>query len=159
MSARLIWEAPGKRIFHLALEAGEEAFAALTAFARERDLANASVSALGRLSEATLGRFDLRTGSYQPLEVAQPGEVLSMVGEIVRPEEGTLAVHLHAVLEFACGTVRGGHFLRGIVGPALEITIVEAPGQSLDSGRHPGQPGAGLALIDRAGQRFFERRR
>jgi len=32
---------------------------------------------------------------------------------------------MHAVLGLSDGTTRGGHFLKGIVRPTLEVTIVE----------------------------------
>jgi hypothetical protein len=36
-----------------------------------------------------------------------------------------LAFHLHAVLGLQDGTLRGGHFLSGVVRPTLEVTMIE----------------------------------
>jgi predicted DNA-binding protein with PD1-like motif len=51
---------------------------------------------------------------------------------------------MHAVLGLRDGSTRGGHFLKGIVRPTLEVTIVETPTHL----RRRRRPELGIALID-----------
>jgi hypothetical protein len=66
------------------------------------------------------------------------------VGDIAAADDGKPSLHMHAVLGLADGTTRGGHFLKGIVRPTLEVTIVETPVRL----RRRQRPELGLALID-----------
>ncbi len=51
---------------------------------------------------------------------------------------------MHAVLGLRDGSVRGGHFLEGIVRPTLEVTVVETPAHL----RRRKRAELGIALID-----------
>ena len=66
-----------------------------------------------------------------------------MLGDIAVGDDARASVHMHAVLGLRDGSTRGGHFLKGIVRPTLEVTIVETPAQL----RRRKQPGLGIALI------------
>ena len=55
MQSKLVFEEAGERTFVLVLAAGEEAFAAISDFAAEADLAAASLTAIGAFERATLG--------------------------------------------------------------------------------------------------------
>ena len=59
-------------------------------------------------------------------------------------DDGKPSLHMHAVLGLKDGTTRGGHFLKGIVRPTLEVTIVETPVHL----RRRKQPALGIALIE-----------
>jgi len=144
MQSRLVWENAGERTFVLILDAGEEAFAAITNFAASNRLSGASLTAIGAFERATVGWFDLDKKSYQPIEVAEQCEGLSLIGDIATGDDGTPSLHLHAVLGLRDGTTRGGHFLKGIVRPTLEVTIVETPTHL----RRRRKPTLGIALID-----------
>jgi uncharacterized protein len=54
-------------------------------------------------------------------------EVLSLVGNIARDEDGEPKVHAHVVLGRSDGTTRGGHLLEGRVRPTLEVVLTETP--------------------------------
>ena len=146
MQSRLVWESAGERTFVLVLEAGEEAFATITEFARRCRLSAASLTAIGAFERATVGWFDLARKTYKPIEIDSQCEGLSLVGDIAIGDDGQPSLHLHAVLGLSDGTTRGGHFLKGIVRPTLEVTIVETPVHL----RRRRRPGLGIALIDLA---------
>jgi len=143
MKSRLVWEQAGERTFVVVLDAGDEAFSALTDFANRNHLSGASLSAIGAFERTTVGWFDLRTKSYRPIEIDEQCEGLSLLGDIAVDDDGKASLHMHAVLGLQDGTTRGGHFLRGIVRPTLEVTIIETPAHL----RRRKQPGLGLALI------------
>ena len=132
------------RTFVLILDQGEEAFAAITAFANEKAINAASVAAIGAFESAKVGWFDLAAKRYNPISVDEQCEVLSLLGDIAQGDDGKASLHLHAVLGVCDGSVRGGHFLGGNVRPTLEVTIVEtAPNL-----RRKNRADLGIALID-----------
>lgn len=144
MQSRLAWEEDGERIYVLILDAGEEAFAAITDFARLHKLSGASLTAIGAFERATVGWFDLQAKTYKPIEIDTQCEALSLIGDIATGDDGKPSVHIHAVLGLQDGTTRGGHFLHGVVRPTLEVTISETPAHL----RRRKRPDLGLALID-----------
>jgi len=114
-----------ERTFVLILDEGEEAFKAITEFAEGEKITGASVSAIGAFDRAKVGWFDLSAKSYRPIVIEEQCEVLSLLGDVARGDDGHASVHLHAVLGLRDGSVRGGHFLSGTVRPTLEVTIAE----------------------------------
>ena len=143
MKSRLVWEQAGERTFVAVLDAGDEAFATITDFANRHSLGGASLTAIGAFERATVGWFDLRAKTYRPIEIDQQCEGLTLLGDIAIGDDGRASLHMHAVLGLQDGTTRGGHFLKGIVRPTLEVTIVETPVHL----RRRKQPGLGIALI------------
>ena len=144
MKSQLVNEVGGQRTFVVVLDPGEEAFAALTAFAIDRKVANASLTAIGAFEKATVGWFDPNARTYRKIPVDEQCEVLSAIGDVALGDDGRPSLHVHAVLGLSDGTTRGGHLLDGIVRPTLEVTLVEAPGHLRRSKR----PELGVALID-----------
>lgn len=126
------------------LDPGEEAIAALTAFADQKEITGASLAAIGAFEKATVGWFDFQSKSYRKIPVDEQCEVLSAIGDIAVDDSGKPSLHLHAVLGLSDGSARGGHLLEGIVRPTLEITVLESPGYL----RRRKRPELGIALID-----------
>jgi len=114
-----------ERAFVLILDQGEEAFKAITDFANRERIDGASITAIGAFSEAEIGWFDLAAKKYKPVKVSEQCEVLSLIGDLAKGDDGQASLHLHAVLGLQDGSCRGGHFLSGKVRPTLEVTIME----------------------------------
>ncbi len=144
MQSKLVFEEAGERTFVLVLAAGEEAFAAISDFATKESLSAASLTAIGAFERATLGWFDLANKTYKPIHIESQCEGLSLLGDIALGDDGKPSLHMHAVMGLSDGTTRGGHFLKGIVRPTLEVTINETPARL----RRRQRPELGLALID-----------
>ena len=144
MKSRLAAEEGSERTFVLILDEGEEAFGAITKFAAENGLSGASLTALGAFARAKVGWFDLEAKTYRPIPVEAQCEALSLIGDIATGDDGKPSLHMHAVLGLRDGSVRGGHFLEGMVRPTLEVVIVETAAHL----HRRQQPGTGLALID-----------
>ena len=140
MKSRLVWQASGERTYVLVLDAGDEAFAAVADFASKNGLGGASLAALGAFERATVGWFDLRARTYRPIEIDEQCEALSLLGDIAVGDDGKPSLHMHAVLGLRDGSTRGGHFLKGIVRPTLEVTIVETPTHLTASARNSASP-------------------
>jgi uncharacterized protein len=144
MKSRLVAENHGQRTFVVVLDTGDEALAALTAFAVSEAIRGASLTALGAFERATVGWFDLEAKTYRSIPVDQQCEVLSAIGDVAEDEAGKPSLHVHAVLGLSDGSTRGGHLLRGFVRPTLEVTVVETPTHLHRTKR----PELGIALID-----------
>ncbi|SIT58970.1 conserved hypothetical protein [Mesorhizobium prunaredense] len=144
MKSQLVAESAGQRTFVVVLDPGEEAFAALTAFAVDHDIGGASLTALGAFETATVGWFDINEKTYRKIPVQEQCEVLSAIGDVAIGDDGKPSLHVHAVLGLRDGSTKGGHLLDGIVRPTLEVTLVETPGHL----RRRKRPELGIALID-----------
>jgi len=144
MKSKLVAETSGQRTFVVVLDPGEEAFAALSAFAGQKGIAGASLTAIGAFEKATVGWFDFGSKSYRKIPVGEQCEVLSAIGDIAVDDSGKASLHVHAVLGLSDGSTRGGHLVEGIVRPTLEVTVTESPVHL----RRTKRPGLGIALID-----------
>ena len=122
---------------------GDEAVAGLESFAREQGLTAASFTGIGAFSEATLGYFDWESKEYEEIPVSEQVEVLSLIGDVAE-KDGEPALHAHVVLGLRDGSARGGHLLRGVVRPTLEVVLHRSP----EHLRKRHDPASGLALID-----------
>lgn len=143
MKSKLVADSEG-RSFVLVLDPGEEAFTTITNFAKSEDLLGAALTALGAFERATVGWFDIAKKEYRKIEVAEQCEALSLVGDIAIDDKGAQSLHLHAVLGLCDGSTRGGHLLKAIVQPTLEVMLKETP-KAL---RRKKRSDLGLALID-----------
>jgi predicted DNA-binding protein with PD1-like motif len=146
MKSRRVAEGPAN-VHVVILDAGEEAFAALTRFANAEKLSAASLTAIGAFEKATIGWFDLAAKDYRKIEINEQCEVLSALGDVAIGDDGRASLHVHVVLGLADGTTRGGHFLSGIVRPTLEVVLTEAPATL----RRRKRADLGIALVDPGG--------
>lgn len=136
-------EQSGGRTFVVVADQGDEAFEMLGAFARERGLSGAQITAVGAFTNATVGWYDREQQDYRRIRIDEQCEVLSLIGDVAL-SDGEPQVHVHAVLGLSDGSVRGGHLLAGTVWPTLEVVVREAPAEL----RKTFRPDVGLALID-----------
>lgn len=132
------------RTFVLVLDAGEEAFKALSDFVNRENVTAASLTAIGAFERAIVGWFDLANKTYRRIPIMEQCEVLSAVGDVAIGDDGKSSLHLHVVLGLADGSTRGGHLLEGYVRPTLEVTLTETPSYLHRRKR----PELGLALIE-----------
>jgi predicted DNA-binding protein with PD1-like motif len=144
MKSQLVSDTADAQVHVVILDAGEEAFAALTKFANDKKLAAASLTAIGAFENATVGWFDLASKSYRKIEVGEQSEVLSAVGDVATGDDGRASLHIHIVLGLSDGSTRGGHLLAGTVRPTLEVVLTEVPSKL----RRKKRPDLGIALID-----------
>src|SRR5690625_5727504 len=108
--------------FLVILSPGDEVIASLERFVGEHNVQSASVNAIGALSRARLGFFDLAGRSYREIIVDEQVEALSILGIAVLLEGGP-GLHLHAVLSYPVGSCVGGHLIEENVDPPLEVVV------------------------------------
>ncbi|MGN6136421.1 MAG: PPC domain-containing DNA-binding protein [Aureliella sp.] len=143
MQSKLLDQHSPEKIFALIFQAGDEVLSGLTSFAKERRLSASHFTAIGAMREVVLGYFDWEQRDYVEIPVQEQVEVLSMVGDIALAD-GQPKVHAHVVLGRRDGSTVGGHLLRGIVRPTLEVVLGEAPAHL----QRKFDAESGLALID-----------
>jgi predicted DNA-binding protein with PD1-like motif len=135
--------APRVRDLLLVFDKGDDFGPALLEFARRNAIGAGSFHAIGALSEATLAFWNPQTKAYEEIPLREQLEVVSMSGNIT-PSSDDLKLHAHAVLGKRDGSTAGGHFVRGLVYPTVELflTVRDTPAQRKKD------PDTGLWRID-----------
>jgi len=131
------------RTFALVFQTGDEVTSLLERFAIDQKVNAARFTAVGGFVEATLGYFVWEERRYEPIPIDEQVEVLSVLGDIALDGDDPI-VHAHVTVGHRGGRVSGGHLLRAIVRPTLEVMLDELPAhlqKSLD-------PAAHIPLID-----------
>lgn len=141
MNSRIINENP--KTLAVVFDSGDEVIAGLKQVALEYKLAASHFTAIGALREATLGFFDITEKNYHEIPVDGQLEVLSLIGDISLSDADP-TIHAHVVLGRVDATTRGGHLMRGIVRPTLEVVVTESPAHL----HRKFSPKYGLSLID-----------
>jgi predicted DNA-binding protein with PD1-like motif len=142
MKTRLIND-DNQRTWIIVFESGEEAVSCITKFATVHELAASQISAIGAFCEVELAYFNIESKQYEKIPVHEQVEVLSLLGDVTLSENQP-KVHLHAVLGRRDGSTRGGHLIKGVVRPTLEVVLTESPVHL----RRKFDPEVGLALIE-----------
>ena len=127
----------------LIFESDDEVVSTLEAFAEDQDVRGAHFTALGAFRSATLAYFDWETKEYRDIPVEEQVEVVSLVGDIGRKEDGSVVVHAHCVLGRRDGSTVAGHLMEAAVRPTLELFLQVAP---TELSRRPDEE-SGLDLI------------
>lgn len=143
MKSKLLSEIAGRREWALIFDAGDEVVEELRRFAASERLCAAHFTGIGAFSKATVAWFDLQTKSYQPIELTEQVEVISLLGDVAE-DKGKPAVHAHLCVAKRDGSAHGGHLQKATVQPTLEVILIESPAHL----RKTFRPEFGLALID-----------
>jgi uncharacterized protein len=143
MKSALLYEEHDLRTFALVLEAGDETMHALESWATEHRVRASQFTAIGAFERATVAYFDWSTKEYKPIAINEQVEVLTLNGDITLDQQRR-KVHAHVVLGKSDATAHGGHLMKGVVRPTLEIIVTELPRHLYR--RH--DPASGIALID-----------
>lgn len=115
-----------QKTYAIILESGEEAMEQILAFANEKKIAASQFTAIGAFNETVVGFFDFSIKDYKKTHFNQQMEVLSLTGYITVFKD-EYKVHGHIVLAKEDGTAYGGHLIKGMVHPTLEIILNESP--------------------------------
>ncbi|HJU15299.1 MAG TPA: PPC domain-containing DNA-binding protein [Stellaceae bacterium] len=142
MKSRII-NSGEQRTFVVVFDSGDEVIKGLSDFARGHQISAAEFAGIGALSDLVLGYFDWQQKSYRRIPLAEQVEVVSLLGNIARGEDGAPTLHPHIIVAKSDGSAHGGHLLEAHVRPTLEIVVTESPAYL--QRRH--DPQSGLALI------------
>ncbi|MFL5742256.1 MAG: PPC domain-containing DNA-binding protein [Flavisolibacter sp.] len=117
----------GNASYALVFESGDEVMGILENFANEHSLKAAHFTAIGAFSSVDLGYFDFSIKDYKKIPVKEQVEVLSLIGDVALYGDQS-KIHAHAVLGKSDGSTCGGHLMKAVVHPTLELILEEAPG-------------------------------
>jgi hypothetical protein len=143
MKSRLLSNIQGRREWAVVFDDEDEVMADLKRFATDQRLTAAHFTGIGAFAGVTVAWFDLKSLSYQPIEIAEQVEVLSLIGDVAE-SDGKLSVHAHIFVAKRDGSAHGGHLQKGRVRPTLELIVIESPAHLRKSFRRE----FGIALID-----------
>ena len=113
--------------YALIFDSGDEVMELLKTFANEHSLKAARFTAIGAFSSVELGFFDYAIKDYKKIPVNEQVEVLSLIGDVALYGDDS-KLHAHVVVGRSDGTTLGGHLLKAIVHPTLELILEETPG-------------------------------
>ena len=115
----------GRTIFARFSE-GEDLLETITEVARKTRVSAGFFMLIGTLKTAKLGFF--KEGTYETIEMNQPLEIVSCLGNI-SIKEGNVFAHAHMTVSDKSGRVSGGHVMPGCAtGVTGELALVEAKG-------------------------------
>ncbi len=106
----------------LRLERGEEVYAALTDFLREKNILAGTITGLGGVGEAELGFYNLPHKIYLRKKIAGNLELVHFHGNITQME-GKPFIHAHAVVSGADYQAYSGHFFGATITITGEFVI------------------------------------
>ena len=102
----------------------------ITDLAVEKGIKTGFLSVIGALSRAELGYYDQVSQKYGKIQIEEPVELVSCLGNISL-RNGEPFVHAHAALSDRAGRLYGGHLNSGIVF-AAELFMQELLGLNLE---------------------------
>ena len=106
------------------LAKGADLLGALEELAREHGITLGEVRAIGAVSQARLGYYGQTERQYHFLDLDQPLEIVSLIGNISLKDD-KLMVHAHVTLADQDGRAFGGHLAEGTLVFACEFAIQE----------------------------------
>src|SRR5262249_32530431 len=108
----------------LVLHTGDDALASISEFAAQKSIEGGSFSAIGAFQKSAIAYWNWDTKEYEPIEVAEQVEVLTMTGNVALA--GTeRRIHAHVILGRRDGSTVGGHLMKATVRPTLEVSLVD----------------------------------
>ena len=119
----------GEKTWVLVFDPGDEVVSTLLAFAKDKGIKAAQLTALGGFREVSLGFFDFDRKDYVSKTVAEQVEVMSLIGNFAQTPDGESKLHAHVVVGKRDYSAHGGHLMRAIVNPTLEVMVTESPSE------------------------------
>ena len=117
-------ESKSGRIVFARLSEDEDLLEAITLRAKRAKITAGFFILIGALKKAKLGFYHEQ--EYKPIEISEPVEVVSCIGNISVKKEEPI-VHAHISVSNEKGEVFGGHLLPGcVVSVNAEFVLVEA---------------------------------
>jgi uncharacterized protein len=98
----------GSRTLAVVFDKGEEVAAGLLKIAQEHNLTAASFTAIGALSDVTLGYFDRERKDYKKIPIREQVEALALTGNIAL-SDGRPKAYAHVAVGKSDGTAHGDH--------------------------------------------------
>ncbi|MEO6843941.1 MAG: PPC domain-containing DNA-binding protein [Ginsengibacter sp.] len=115
-----------QKTYAIIMDSGDEVTEQLMSFAKKEKVSASQFTAIGAFSETVTGFFDFAIKDYRKPAFNEQMEVLALNGDISMYKD-QYKIHAHIVLGRKDGTAHGGHLMKGIAHPTLEIILSESP--------------------------------
>lgn len=112
------------RNYAMVFDLDDDVLATFQRFCERENVYAAFFHGIGGYRRATLGYYDMEKKQYEPIEIAEQVEVVSLLGNVTN-FEGKPRIHAHCVVGHRDGHTTGGHLLAGVVRPTLEIMLYD----------------------------------
>ncbi len=122
-----------EKVFMGRLKKDEDLFLGLSKFLEEHGIKSGKIEGIGAVSEGKVGYYDQFKKKYCEINIPEPMEVLSLLGN-VSLKEGKAFPHCHIIFGNSKGDVKGGHLLEGCKVFAFEFVVTEFDGAALVRG-------------------------
>ena len=96
----------------------------LTQWMNAENVRGAQLQGIGALSSAKFGWFDPDKKAYKDIDIDEQCECVGLVGDVGVAETGP-ALHVHGAVAVSDGSVRGGHLLKAVCLPTIEVFAIE----------------------------------
>lgn len=126
IQVQLLNSDPNTKTYVVIFSPGDEIFTGLTEFAKTYNVTSGHFTAIGAMSNGTLGWYSQEKKAYKKVRIESQAEICSLIGNIAL-YNGKPVVHAHMVVAFSDGTTKGGHLIEGYVWPTLEVFITVEP--------------------------------
>ena len=114
------------RSWAIIMLAGDEIMSGLSDWMKAENVRGAHLHAIGALSSATFGWFDLNHKAYKNIDIGQQVECVGLIGDVGVTEKNEPALHVHGAVALPDGLVKGGHLLHAVAFPTLEVFATES---------------------------------
>ena len=143
MRDRMLSTTASGRSYALVFELDDDFLASFQRFCERENIYAAFFNGIGGYSRATLAYYDVEKKQYEPIEVDEQVEVVSLIGNITN-FEGKPRIHTHCIVSHRDGHTTAGHLQSAIVRPTMEIVLQDGNVPLQRSRR----PAIGIPLID-----------
>jgi predicted DNA-binding protein with PD1-like motif len=140
---RMLSPRDGERRLAVVFDVDEHVLTELEQLCEGEHIRSASLTGIGGFRKATLAYYDMESKRYEPIEVDEQVEVVSLLGNVTQ-YSGRPRIHAHCIVGHRDGRTTAGHLLAGVVRPTLEVFVDELPAQLVREDR----PDIGIPLID-----------
>jgi uncharacterized protein len=127
MQFRQVAENPGgEKTYAVIFAKGDEVMSGLTEFAEREKLTAGHFTAIGAFRSARFGWFDATRKAYRDIPVDEQVELITLIGDLGLVD-GKPQIHAHGAVGFSDGQMRGGHLLKAVAWPTLEVFFTTYP--------------------------------
>jgi predicted DNA-binding protein with PD1-like motif len=115
------------------IEKDKDLFLEIQLILEKQNIKSGIVKGIGAIQKGVVGYYDQINKKYVSIDINEPMEVLSLIGNISL-KEGKPFPHCHVTLGDSHGNVKGGHLMEGCKVFAFEFTIIKFDGAALIRG-------------------------
>ena len=128
-----IYEGNIGKIYVSRLNYGSDLLDSIKTLAKEKSIKAGIFFLIGAVSQAKFGYYDQKNKRYKVLEVNEPMEIVSCIGN-VSWINNNIVIHAHIIFAKENGESLGGHLIEGTKVFAGELFMVEIEGVKLVRG-------------------------